>query len=104
MIHCMVVSQSPFPSESAFVFDTLPQNCLLGAADLSTMFAGHEAVIHSYRNVHWSRYTCSKRAVNLHGSRLLNPKAGGMGPPCPIPGSAPATYYSIGFLYISQET
>ena len=44
--HCMIISRSPFPSESAFVFKTMPQNCLLGAADLSAfMFAGHEAVI-----------------------------------------------------------
>ena len=35
----IVVSQSPFPSESAFVFEALPQNCLfnLGAADLSAL-------------------------------------------------------------------
>ena len=28
----IVVSQSPFPSESAFVFEAQLQNCLLGAA------------------------------------------------------------------------
>ena len=28
-IHHMVVSRSPFPSESAFVYEALPQNCLL---------------------------------------------------------------------------
>ena len=35
----IVVSQSPFPLESAFVFKALPQNCLfnLGAADLSAL-------------------------------------------------------------------
>ena len=27
VIHCMFVSRSPFPSESAFVFEALPQNC-----------------------------------------------------------------------------
>ena len=34
-IQCMIVSRSPFPSESAFVFaiEALPQNGLLGAAD-----------------------------------------------------------------------
>ena len=46
-IHRMVISRSPFPSESAFVYEALPQNCLLGAAYLSAcMFAGHEVVIH----------------------------------------------------------
>ena len=33
----VVVSRSPFPPESAFVFVALPQNCLLGAADLSAL-------------------------------------------------------------------
>ena len=42
----MVVSQRPFPSELAFVYEAVPQTCLLGAADLSALFAGHEAVIH----------------------------------------------------------
>ena len=37
VIHCMIISQSPFPSESAFVFEALTQNCLLGAADLSAL-------------------------------------------------------------------
>ena len=32
VIHRMVISWSPFPSESAFVYEALPQNCLLGAA------------------------------------------------------------------------
>ena len=38
-IRRIVVSRSPFPSESAFVFEALPQNCLfnLGAADLSAL-------------------------------------------------------------------
>ena len=47
----IVVSRSPFPSETAFVFEALPQNSLfnLGAADLSerSMYAGCEAVIHT---------------------------------------------------------
>ena len=38
---------APFPSESAFVCETLPQNC---PTELQIrvfyMFAGHEAVIH----------------------------------------------------------
>ena len=43
-IHCMVISRRPFPLQSAFVFEALPQNCLLGAADLSRLwgFTGHE--------------------------------------------------------------
>ena len=36
-IHYMVVSRSPFPLESTFVFETLPQNCPLGTADLSAI-------------------------------------------------------------------
>ena len=39
-IHQLIVSRSPFPSESAFVFEALPQNCslyLLGVADLSAL-------------------------------------------------------------------
>ena len=36
-IHRMVVSRSPFPLESASVHEALPQNCLLGAADLSAL-------------------------------------------------------------------
>ena len=36
-IHHMVISRSPFPLESAIVFEALPQNCLLGAADLSAL-------------------------------------------------------------------
>ena len=33
----MVVSWSPFSLKSAFAFEALPQNCLLGAADLSAL-------------------------------------------------------------------
>ena len=33
----MAVSRRPFPSESAFVFEALPQNFLLGAVDLSAL-------------------------------------------------------------------
>ena len=33
----MFISWSPFPSELAFAFEALPQNCLLGAADLSAL-------------------------------------------------------------------
>ena len=36
-IHHMVISQSPFSSESALVFETMLHNCLLGAADLSAL-------------------------------------------------------------------
>ena len=49
-IRRIVVSRSPFPSESTFVFEALPQNRLfnLGAADLSALCMQdmHEAVIH----------------------------------------------------------
>ena len=31
------LSQSPFLLESAFVFEALPQNCILGDADLSAL-------------------------------------------------------------------
>ena len=37
VIHHMVVSRNPFPSESAFVYEALPQKCLLGAADLTAV-------------------------------------------------------------------
>ena len=40
-IRRIVISRRPFPSESTFVFEALPQNCLynLGAADLSTLLS-----------------------------------------------------------------
>ena len=65
---------APFSSESAFVCETLPQNCPTELRFECFMFAGHEAV--SCVGV----ATCAKRAVNL---RLLSPEeGGGMGPPC----------------------
>ena len=61
-IHCMVVSWSPFPLESAFVYEALPQNCLLGAADLCLQDMNSDL----YRDVCCVRVaTCSKHAVNL---------------------------------------
>ena len=34
-------------------------------------------------------YACAKRVANFRVSRGLSPEGGGMGPPCPPPGSAP---------------
>ena len=45
-IHHIVVSQSPFLWNKPFIFEALPHSYLLGAADLSTLFAGHEAMIY----------------------------------------------------------
>ena len=49
-IHQLVVSRIPFPSESAFVFEALPQNwslLSLGSCRFECfMFARHKAVIH----------------------------------------------------------
>ena len=47
-IHHMVISRSPFSSESALVFEAMLHNCLLGAADIERfMFVGYEAVTDS---------------------------------------------------------
>ena len=43
----MIVSWSPFPSESAFVFEALLQNCFLGGAVLSALCLQDD----SYRDV-----------------------------------------------------
>ena len=63
-IQRMVVSQSTFPLELAIVYEELPQNCLLGAADLNALcFSTFSA--------------CS--VLKGGGGR----GGGGMGPPCP---------------------
>ena len=78
----IVVSRSSFPSKSAFVFEALPQNCLLNleTADLSALlYAGHEAAIHIEIVA-----TCAKRVANLRVSRRLSPEGGGGGAWAPL--------------------
>ena len=76
----MVISRSPFRSESAFVYEALPQNCFLRAVDLSAlclqdMKQWQTQRSDSYRDVRYAR------VVNLRVWRLLSPE--GEGGACP---------------------
>ena len=88
----MVISRNSFRSESAFVYETLPQNCLLGVVDLSAlclqdMKQWQTQSCDSYRDVRCvGVVACVRyaRAVNLRVWRLLSPEGGG-GPMPPAP-------------------
>ena len=87
----MVISSSPFPSESTFTFEALPQNCLLGAAEV--LYVCRAKSSDSYRDVNCIGVAiCAKCAINLPSSCLLSPEGeggggggwGGMGPRAPF--------------------
>ena len=92
----MVVSWSPFLSESAFVYGALPQNCFLGAADLSALCLQDmkQWLIKRWRCVGVA--TCAKRTVNLRVLRLLSP-------PPELPGYYATLLCSCCFLYSTSS-
>ena len=87
-VTCVAVSRSPFPSESTFVFEALPQNCLLGGPDLQDMKQWLCSDVHCVGIA-----MCAKRAVNFHVSCFLSPE-GGWGKHAP-PSNPPLLYINM---------